>query len=108
MQMPRVQFTVRRMLTVVGLMAVALGVTIEGWRFWKSFSYRRQANSYARMVNYWRWQAGRIPELYPGWDHDEISKGLDRTIRWNLQMEDKYRQAASRPWETLPLDPPRP
>jgi hypothetical protein len=106
--MPRLQFTVRRMMVVVGLTAVSIGVGIAGVRFWVSFSYRQQAVKYARMADYWRWQAGRVPELYPGWDEAEIREGLDKAIRWNLQMEDKYRRAASRPWEDIPPDPPRP
>jgi hypothetical protein len=108
MPRPRFQFSVRRMMIVVGLLAVALGVAIVGWRSWMSFAYWQRAKSYARMADYWRWQSRRIPELYPGWDQSEVGEGLDKAILWNRQMENKYRRAASHPWETLPPDPPRP
>jgi hypothetical protein len=105
MQMPRSHFTVRRMMVVVGLIAVAFGVGIGGVRCWMSFSYRQRAGSYAVMADYWRWQAGRVHELYPGHDEAEVRVKLGEAVRWNLRMEDKYRRAASRPWEAVPPDP---
>jgi len=108
MLMQHSQLTVRRMMVVVGLIAVALGVGIGGVRCWMSFSYRQRARHYALAADYWRWQAGRVPELYPGWDEVEVREKLDEAIRWNLRMEDKYHRAASRPWEAVPPDPPRP
>jgi hypothetical protein len=108
MQLPRLQFTIRGMMVAVTFMAVALGVGIGGVGLWVSFSYRQQASKYARLADYWRWQAGRVPELYPGWNEAEVRESLDKTIRWNLLMEDKCRRAAFRPWEAIPPDPPRP
>jgi hypothetical protein len=87
------------------LMATALGVGIGGVRCWMSFSYRQRARNYALMADYWRWQAGRVRELYPGQDEAEVRERLGEAIRWNLRMEEKYRRAASRPWEPVPPDP---
>ncbi|CAN5891393.1 hypothetical protein BH23PLA1_BH23PLA1_09940 [soil metagenome] len=108
MQGPAVRFTVGRLMVIVALIALLLGIGIGALRSRKVHDYRKQADRHARAANYWRWQAGRIPELYPDQDEAGIHRDLQKVIRWHLQMEDYYRRATARPWTPVTPHPPRP
>lgn len=84
---PRV--TVRFLIVVVALAAVATVALLVGWR---AVTYRMRAGDHARHLNSAR------SFLY---DSGELRQ-------WHERMGRKYEQAASRPWWPLAPDPPTP
>jgi len=109
MRMPRVRFTVRRMMIAVAVAALILYV--ENLRR-RHVTFQRRATinaSYARQfreafekrsLNVFAFQHGPVfaatPTLRFKWA--EYHENLSR----------KYERAASHPWETVPADPPPP
>jgi hypothetical protein len=110
MRLPRVQFTVRRMMIAVAVVAILLGV---GPLRRRSASYHRKALEHARLVGVSKENAK--VQRTAGRDHPEIrplmeasAAELEGMAEWHSDLAEKYSRAASRPWETMPLDPAPP
>jgi hypothetical protein len=107
MRLPSVQFTVRRMMVAVAVVAVLLGV---GPFRQRSAKYQRKAVEHAGQVGVSNENAK--VQLAAGRKHPEIrvlmeasAAEWERLAAWHADLAKKYSHAASRPWETLPLDP---
>jgi hypothetical protein len=91
MRLPRVRFTVRRMMVAVAISAIAIGAGIWAERMWR---YSRDLRGHA--------VAYRVTE--------EIlrSHGNDREAERFALMRGKYDDAAGHPWSGINEDPPGP
>jgi hypothetical protein len=89
MRLPRVRFTVRRLMVAVAVVGFALAsLTL-------SANYSRRADYFASLQPEWvSWQSGSH-SFRAKWDY------------W-VEMEHKYRRAARYPWLPVAPDPPEP
>jgi hypothetical protein len=90
MRLPRVRFTVRRMMVAVALIASVLGLLVWMDRRAREFRDRRD---YHRTC----WSA-----IDEGFDVEPAPAAYHRT------MAEKYRRAAERSWLPIEPDPPEP
>lgn len=97
MRMPRVRFTVRRMMVPVAVVALALGMCIWDHRMRRvSVAYELRGLSYRKRSG----PRPRFPALIP--------PPLSARERWDAEMAEKYRRAARYPWLPVAPDPPYP
>ena len=83
------RMTVRFLLVVVALAALATEAALAGWR---AVTYRMRAGDHARHLNSAR-----------SFHYDS-----EALRQWHERMGRKYQQAASRPWWPVAPDPPKP
>jgi hypothetical protein len=103
MRLPRVRFTVRRMMIAVVVLGVALkGVT---WLRRRSLEFEARAQYHsARKV--WEFASGKDGVCHQRNDFgEEVSAEEDR---WHYTLEQKYLIAARYPWLPVEPDPPEP
>src|SRR4051794_17412363 len=103
MRLPRVRFTLRRMMVAVAILSVACASPLIAKR---SSEYRELA----------RFHEEREAYFSPGYDHSgECSfppspppspERQAHLRRIHARMKDKYFRAAYRPWESVAPDPP--
>ena len=105
MRLPRVRFTVRRMMVAVAVVAVA--ALIQGGEFLRrrSHDYAARADNYAVELT-----LGGAEEPWPPITAEEIISEQRKAerLRYYSAMEQKYRHAARRPWLPVEPDPPPP
>jgi hypothetical protein len=89
--MPRVRFTLRRMMVAVAVVAIGLGVV--DW-------IGRRAARFRALWAYHINRVGLVSSPNP-WPHEV--QGI-----YHLKMGEKYRVAALRPWLPVEPDPPEP
>jgi hypothetical protein len=106
-----VQFTVRRMVVAVALVAIPLGATVELKR--RSDHFRRLAEGH-RQKAIAGWMASRPDGSRGGFYYDRTGMPIPDWERhllrdaWHARLKDKYYQASRRPWFPVPPDPPEP
>jgi hypothetical protein len=107
MGQPRVRFTVRQMMVAVAVVAVLLGV---GPFRQRSATYHRKALEHTRLVGVSKENAK--VQLAAWREHPEVRALLEASAAeyellaaWHADLAEKFSHAASRPWETVPLDP---
>jgi hypothetical protein len=96
MQMPRVRFTVRRMMVAVAMLAAIMAV---------GAGLQRRRDRFERLFSHHRGLAGPrvIRSFDPGNPVFKTARG-----RWHWDLSMKYGEAARYPWLPLPPDPPEP
>ncbi len=105
MKLPRVRFTIRRIMVAVAIVAMLfIGVVL--WR--RSQEYRRRAESHDLLL--WSALPVAIDEAAsPGRLGGGLSVGgLLRRAKYHHEMSRKYWWAAARPWVSVDPDPPPP
>src|SRR4051812_46996523 len=111
MSLPRVRFTVRRMMLAVAIAAVALGSTAELKR--RSDRFRRLAEEHNQRVIVGRMvtrRGGGTREFFydrsgnpvPEWERHLLKDA------WHAKLKIKYYEASRHPWLPVPPDPPEP
>ena len=125
MKLPRVRFTVRRMMVAVAVVAVAL--TLDTMRN-RAFTFRRIAEKHAWREDAFRSGARaildyqrrlRIGELgefeprpvhpdKPNMSFDEMAEDSEQRAGYYARLVAKYRRAARHPWLPVAPDPPEP
>lgn len=132
MRLPRVRFTVWRLMVGVALISVAMGVTREVRRLGRlSRQYQRKAREVIREGRLWRTglagsvtneaEARHLSIVLRTKDQDladlwgiEVSvcslqvRELREILTHYEKLRQKYVRAASRPWEAVPPDPREP
>lgn len=132
MRQPMIRFTVRRMMVVVALVAVAIGATLEVKRLGRlSREYRRRAVTSAREERMWRREAkgevaselearclsdalrAKDQDLADLWAEQASASACEirevgEILNHHARLRRKYERAASRPWEPVAPDPPEP
>jgi hypothetical protein len=102
MRLPRLRFTVRRLMLVVALAGLVMGGGVWGYRMW------RMSAKYARIAQSFKWT-------------ESLHRGLEARFQNNAQREAakfaavathyaalvrKYERAARYPWLPVEPDPP--
>jgi hypothetical protein len=91
MRLPRVQFTIRRLMIAVAVVGVAVSIPA---------ALRRRSETFARISEaHFR----SADALNPPRKHRRVP-----LAEWHIQLGWKYRAAASRPWLPVQSDPPKP
>jgi hypothetical protein len=95
MNLPRVRFTVRRLMVVVAIVAIAI---------WVFYIRREEFHSLALYHNKQSYQHGVMVNVGRGMSlHQPNAKG-----QWHLKLAQKYSYAASHPYLPVAPDPPEP
>jgi tetratricopeptide (TPR) repeat protein len=124
MRLPRVRFTVRRIMAVVAVISLVLGVSIEAFRL------RRQRETYLRLVTEHKLQEGHYQlleqsELEMAAFDESFLKQIEtqagsrpkarslvaavtfhKSAQYHAALKQKYLTAAARPWRSIEPDPP--
>jgi hypothetical protein len=114
MKLPRVLFTVRRMMIAVAVVCLFLGA--ENFRRRRAFCLRR--------ANYHRYRttfrngdhvaagftyAHRGPHPSPpDWGRLQYMRQKDMHVDWHWRLAERYERAATLPWLATPSEPPCP
>jgi hypothetical protein len=101
MRLPRVRFTVRRIMVAVAIVAVVLGLSIEGPGHYSRC--RHKSASFERIGGH----LGIASERDFAEDR-AYGEQLARLADWYIVMADRYRRATWQPWILLWPDPPKP
>jgi hypothetical protein len=108
--MRRPRMTTRRWMIATAFAAILIGVSPLRQR---SVRYRQEAMRHALLAI----ESTENAEISraAGLEHPEITRLMERHAAqweriavWHADLAEKYNRAASRPWETLPPDPPEP
>jgi hypothetical protein len=107
-RMPRPRFQLRQVMGAVAVSGAILGVYLDAAR-WpaRSRAYRARAAEFASI-----WKVSDPFAMFPAaFPADQVAKHriwLVRRRHWASEMEQKYLQAAKRPWLPPWPDPPEP
>jgi hypothetical protein len=97
MKIPRVRFTMRRMMAAVAIMAIVLGVTIERHNRFRKIAVHHRAE-FVRV-------ARRGPlVLFAGSSDDPVMLRLE----WHVSIISKHEHASRYPFLPVAPDPPEP
>jgi hypothetical protein len=98
MQRPRVRFTMRRMMVAVAVLAVVFGLYKRRETFLALADYHNKGEKCAGFSTF-----GRMH-----WVNQHGEGVTEAKSDWHVQLAEKYRGAASRPWLPVEPDPPEP
>jgi hypothetical protein len=102
-RLPRVGFTVRRMMVAVAVGGVTLGCWIEVLRIARLASdFRSKALACAQGEKFCRACLAKGTPAFAGWG------SWQERLAYFTAMKDKYEHAARYPWLPVPPDPPEP
>jgi hypothetical protein len=103
MRVPRLRFTMRRLMVAVALLSLLLGLVARRQRLLRLSTYHAE-QSYRTMIV----QQSNLPAAVDSFGGQEPGAYLFPTPRseWHTRMSMKYEVAASHPW--LPVDPDSP
>jgi hypothetical protein len=114
MLLPRVRFTVRRLMLVVAIIAVALGGgvwVVEMMRLSHAYRLRAalhvQKHRHLLSVPHGRFE-GALATISMSLGLEKAYERRLRSIAYHVSMKQKYDRAAARPWLVLSPDPPEP
>ena len=116
MRMPRVRFTVRRMMIAVAIVAFLVGGGIEAARFKRlrashlddaAYHARREAEELRNVAQFDR---GRREGATNANDRSIVLMERSSRLRveYHAQLKRKYLRAANRPWQSVTPDPKDP
>jgi hypothetical protein len=95
MKLPRLRFTVRRLMVVVAIVAIAI---------WVFYIRREEFHRLSLYHNKMSYQHGTLVGVGPGMSlHQPNATG-----QWHLKLARKYSYAASHPYLPVRPDPPEP
>ena len=97
MRLPRVRFTVRRIMAVVAIVGVGFGVF--HWVEWRAATFRQLAIHYRKDCD-WFYVLRGLAEPQSG--------TIGRRFAHQKAMAEKYAWAARYPWLPVEPDPPEP
>jgi hypothetical protein len=98
MRIPRVRFTVRRMMVAVAIMGVALGLYKRREKLLALADYHEKGEKCAGLGT-----GGGI-----SWINQHGEEVTETKSDWHSQLAEKYHRAASRPWLPVEADSPEP
>ena len=105
MRVPRLRFTVQRMMTAVAVVAILFGMAAGLWR--RHVSFKRLADGYAKKVDDEAMRGSTIHHLrYQSEPERSTEDGQFRLAEYYDELKVKYERAAARPW--LPVESDRP
>lgn len=105
MRLPRIRFTVRRLMVAVGVLAILLGIAVQARRALLNYEiYKEKAYDYDT-------EEGSMRYIYMVHCQDspeEVKERLRRLIQYYGAMKAKYEAAMRHPWIDVEPDPPVP
>jgi hypothetical protein len=104
MRLPRVRFTVRRMMVAVAVVGLLAGLGVEGERRRERF---REEAIHHFVIRSDGERARRLWAQLPTVFHERVA-AIDAWLSYHERMEEKYDRAASFPWLPVAADPPEP
>jgi len=105
MRLTRSQFTIRRLMLAVGIVAVIVGLIVEGEKRRARF-HKFASKHYDEAARYFVMFAGGESaerESMRLWE-----ERVGPTVKHHADLRDKYERAARQPWCPLEPDPPAP
>jgi hypothetical protein len=102
MRLPRVRFTIRRLMLAVAVVALLVGMAIESE--WRRVRFHKLVQFY-----WWKQANPHFPYLsatYEDWE--SITRRLPRLGPYYAAMRAKYEFAERYPWLPVAPDPPEP
>jgi hypothetical protein len=115
MHLPRVRFTIRQMMAVVGLIAISLGISgmfYRGYRYRRIAEFNRLAAKVAaagRKVAIWKATIDeRLNEKHGAFRNSLLADWMGCMGSFHSELHRKYAQAAVRPWRLPEAGPPHP
>jgi hypothetical protein len=115
MQRRRVRFTIRRMMTVVLVIAIILGIggMLHRWHWYRKIAeyHRIEAEKAAARQKIAIWKATtdeRFGERAGAMRNRLLADWIGRVGSFHTDVGWKYSRAAWRPWQFAGPDPPRP
>ncbi len=114
MRVPRVRFTVRRMMVAVAVVCVFLGA--ENFRRRRAFCLRR-ANHHRYRTTFlngdhvgasFAYAYPRPHPTPPDWSGLQYMREKDMHLDWHWRVAERYERAATLPWLATPSEPPCP
>ncbi len=105
MKLPRVRFTVRRLMVAVAIVALMLGWIAS----LRATAGRRRAiadDHESVLAGQGIVRTGTGGSWYPV--DDKPTSEREAVVMWRIQLADMYRAAADQPWLRLAPDPPEP
>ena len=114
MRLPRVRFTVRRMMVAVAVFGLLFGagVTRQRWAYNRSMvNYHANEERRMRLLLSGGWitetdEAGTRKKLRVGRNIER--EPVQQRLMYHILMGDRYQRAARRPWLAVAPDPPEP
>jgi hypothetical protein len=103
MHLPRVRFTIRRLMIAVAVVAVMIRAD-EMRRRWTTFSAK--GAEYRQRAGFLWSKANALATISPD-DLDQPPRILELS-EYYRDLAEKYERAAARPWLTVAPDPPEP
>ena len=104
MRLPRLRFTVRRMMVAVAAVGVLLGIAKLAWL---RQVYQQRAEKHSALIDLFERPAEH--EVIPWFlSRQEFRAYARERVNYHVRMVSKYRSAASHPWQTISVDPPLP
>ena len=100
MRVPRVRFTVRRMMVAVAILAVLMGGMLGAWR--RQERFMRLSRAHSAKAGWLEMEAFGPRSVM---NRAERSAAMN-AVHWHDAVAWRYRHAASRPWLTVEPDPP--
>ncbi len=104
MPLPRVRFTVRRLMVAVAIVAAVLA-GLEALRMRRAEFQRVSVLHRRHLLTLGRWEL--LDPVAQRADEEAQARG-DPRKSWHLHLADKYRRAARYPWLPVAPDPPEP
>ena len=105
MRVPRLRFTVQRMMIAVAVVAILFGMAAGLWR--RHVSFKRLADKYAKKVDDEAWKSSIIEHLrFRSEPERRAEDEYLRLAEYYDELKMKYERAAARPW--LPVESDRP
>jgi hypothetical protein len=114
MRLPRVRFTVRRLMVVVAVAAALMGAFVEYVRLCrKSTDFRARAEEHAALEQTLRWTiatsgADSPIDISPGPGMRSKRFTARAVTDWQAALRRKYERAAHYPWLPVVADSPQP
>jgi hypothetical protein len=105
MHLPRPRFTLRRLMVAVAIVAIIIGVVVEGERRRARFR-ELAANHYERGMRWFVLFGGESDyqrNMMQLWE-----ERVGPTVEYHATLRDKYEQAARYPWLPVGADPTAP
>jgi hypothetical protein len=90
MRLPRVRFTVRRLMVIVAIVGMAIG--LSRWLWLRSLAFDRLAGFHSIRSNY----------------GNPLDANVQMKLTYHNALWNKYRRAARHPWLPIEPDPPEP
>jgi type II secretory pathway component PulJ len=111
MRVPRMRFTVRRMMVAVAIASMLLGLSVEisARLCQRALRLRAEADRHiAWLARRGLERAADCAYWHPSATDGPFERASEKSVLWHIQMAENYIFSAHSPWWPAPPDPPEP